>query len=154
MNIYNILESLNISFEEIVHKPVYTAKEAQHIKEKINGVGCKNLFLKDSNNNYYLYLLEDTKKADFKNLSKILNTSHLTFASDEELNNILGLSRGGVTPLGIINDSFHITKIIIDKELISKKILMHTDTNTKTVAIKYTDLIKFIEYFDNKYFVI
>lgn len=151
MNIYDILNKLNIKYEEITHKPVFTVEESECLKEKIKGIGCKNLFLKDKSNNYYLYLLQDEKKADLKSLAIYLNTKHLTFASENDLWNILHLKKGSVTPLGIINDYSHQTIIIIDSILKNKKLLVHPNTNTKTISIDYNDLIKFIEFLGNAY---
>ena len=45
MTIYEILDELKISYEEISHKAVFTVDEANAIEEQINGLGCKNLFL-------------------------------------------------------------------------------------------------------------
>ena len=101
----DLLKFLDIKYASVTHKPVYTSKEAQFIKEKINGIGCKNLFLKDNLGKYYLYIFEDTNKANIKALEKFLEVKKLHFGSSEELENILKLIPGGVTPLGIINDS-------------------------------------------------
>ena len=68
--IKEILQKLNIKYEEVEHKPVFTSLEAQFIKEKIKGVGVKNLFIKDSKN-FYIVLQVDDKKA---NLKEIQNT--------------------------------------------------------------------------------
>lgn len=153
MDIYDTLNKLNIKYEEIEHEPVYTVEQAQHIKNMISGVGCKNLFLTDKKN-YYLVLLEDKKMANIKEIANKVNTSHLSFASPEELKNILDLEPGSVTPLGIINDKNNKVTILIDSELKTKKILCHPNTNTKTVSIKFNDLIKFIEYEKHKYYYI
>ena len=148
--IYEVLNKLNINYEEVEHKAVYTVKEAQFIKEKIQGIGCKNLFLK-GNNKYYLYLLEDNKKGNLKELERLLNIKKLHFASNEELKRILNLDKGGVTPLGIINDKEGLVTIIIDSGLEGKVLLMHPETNTKTLAIKYQDLLKYIKYLKHEY---
>lgn len=148
--IYEVLNKLNINYEEVEHKAVYTVKEAQFIKEKIQGIGCKNLFLK-GNNKYYLYLLEDNKKGNLKELERLLNIKKLHFASNEELKRILNLDKGGVTPLGIINDKEGLVTIIIDSGLEGKVLLMYPETNAKTLAIKYQDLLKYIKYLKHEY---
>lgn len=147
----DLLKFLDIKYASVTHKPVYTSKEAEFIKEKINGIGCKNLFLKDNFGKYYLYIFEDTKKANIKALEKFLGVKKLHFGSSEELENILKLIPGGVTPLGIINDSKTQVTIIIDNGLVNQKILMHMDTNTITVSIDYSDLIKYITYLKHEY---
>lgn len=151
MNLYDILNELNINYEEIEHKAVYTVEEASCLSGRIEGIGCKNLFLTDKKNNYFLYLLRDDKKADLKELGNFLDVKRLTFGNDESLNLLLGLTKGSVTPLGIINDKDNKVKVIIDKELVGEVILVHPNVNTKTMAISYEDLIKFIEYIGNEY---
>ena len=91
---------------------------------------------------------------NIKEIANKVNTSHLSFASPEELKNILDLEPGSVTPLGIINDKNNKVTILIDSELKTKKILCHPNTNTKTVSIEFNDLIKFIEYEKHKYYYI
>lgn len=145
------LSKLNIKYEEVSHEPVYTVEEAQNLKKQIAGVGVKTLFLSNHKNKYYLYLLEDYKKAPLKQLETFLNESHLSLANEYELRQVLGLEKGGVTPLGIINDKENLTEIIIDKHLIDKRILCHLNTNTKTISIALSDLIKLLESENHKY---
>ena len=146
MDVYNVLKSLNISYEETNHKTVATVKEAKIIRNKIDGTLCKNLFLTDKKGSYYLVMLESSKRANIKELSRLVNKSHLVFASVKDLKDILKLERGSVTPLGIINDKEIRVKIIIDKDLVGKKILVHPCINTKTISMSYDDLIRFIKY--------
>ena len=117
MDIYEILEKLNIKYKEIEHEAVFTVEQAKHLKNKIDGIGCKNLFLKDKNEKYFLLVLEDTKRANINKISKLLNAKHLSFASQDELKNILSLEQGSVTPLGIINDKDNKVVVLFDKNL-------------------------------------
>ena len=151
MNLYEILDKLNIKYEEVEHEAVFTAEQAQFIKVEIEGIGYKNLFLTDKKGKYFLVLMEDNKKANIKEIAKITGASHLSFASKDELEKILLLKQGSVTPLGIINDIENKVILVIEKELKDKKILVHPNTNTKTIAINYNDLIKFIEFGKHKY---
>lgn len=151
MNLYEILDKLNIKYEEVEHEAVFTAEQAQFIKVEIEGIGCKNLFLTDKKGKYFLVLMQDNKKANIKEIAKITGASHLSFASKDELEKILLLKQGSVTPLGIINDIENKVILVIEKELKDKKILVHPNTNTKTIAINYNDLIKFIEFGKHKY---
>lgn len=152
MNIYDILNQLNISYEEVNHKAIYSYEDAlkENIASKIDGVECKNLFVK-SKTKYYLIFIEANKKADLKALSTKVEDSRLVFASEEELKNILNLEVGSVTPLGIINDKNNLVTILLDKELIGQKVLLHPNVNTKTISITLEDLIKFIENRNHSY---
>ena len=123
IDIYEVLNKLNIEYQMVEHEEVFTAEQSKHIKNMIEGVGGKTLFLKDKNN-YYLYLLDDERQANLKFLSKSLNIGRLSFGNEDELYDKLKLKKGSVTPLGIINDNSSVI-LIIDKTLKGKKILTH-----------------------------
>ena len=153
MEILNILNKLNINYEIISHQAVYTVEEAKQIENMIEGIGCKNLFLKDKQKNYFVFVLEENKRANLKELATYLNVSKLSFATSEELKEVLNLEPGSVTPLSIINDKENKVTLILDQELTNNKILVHPNTNTKTLSLSFEDLIKFIEFTNHKYII-
>ena len=118
----------------IEHEPVYTVKEAQKINMKIEGFGCKNLFLKRNKKYYLLISLDD----------EILNLKKFSFASVNELDEKLKLIPGSCTPFGIINDKDNEVTLLLSMKLRNKKLLFHPLTNQATINITYNDLIKFI----------
>ena len=148
--LYEVLKELNIEYEEVSHEKVMTVEEAMKLENMIDGIGSKNLFLTDKKN-YYLIILEENKRANIKELVNILECKKLSFASSERLKEVLDLEEGSVTPFGIINDKDNKVVLVIDKDLIGKKLLFHPNTNTKTMSVTYDDLIKFIEYEKHKY---
>ena len=143
-DIYEVLEKLNISFEEIEHEPVFTIEEAQRIESQMEGIGSKNLFLTDKKGHYFLVVLEENKRANIKELSKLTGATRLAFADSEELINVLHLEQGSVSPLGIINDHDNRVLMIIDRDLQNSKLLVHPNVNNKTISIWFSDLIKLI----------
>ena len=54
--------------------------------------------------NYYLITIKGNKKVNLKEFRKSNNTRNLSFTSENDLMNILGLIPGAVTPLGLLND--------------------------------------------------
>lgn len=151
--IYNILKELNIEYNEISHKAITTIEEAKLIEHNLEGIGTKTLFLKDKKKNFYLLVLEENKKANLKELELFLQTKNLKFANENNVKEILKIEPGAITPLAIINDQDNKTKIILDKDLNNSKILVHPDTNTKTVSIAYTDILKLIEHTNHEYII-
>lgn len=151
MDIYELLSYLNIKYEEEKHIKVYTVEEAENLNIKLDGIGCKNLFLKDNKNNYYLVVMLDNKRCNLKQLSSDLNVKKLSFASVESLEEILNLEKGSVTPLGIINDTNNLVKVVLDRDLVSKKLLVHPNRNDRTINIDYFDLIRVIGYTEHEY---
>lgn len=151
--LYDVLSELNIQYSETAHKAVTTVEEAQSVKKLINGTGCKNLFLTDGKI-FVLAVLHENSRADLRSIASAAGTSRLHFASEEELMKKLGLERGSVSPLGIINDKDHSVKLAVEGALNGHKLLMHPNVNTRTVCMDFDDLIKFIKHFDNEYVMI
>ena len=112
--------------------------------------------MKNSNGKkHYLVVLKGDKKADLKSIKSQINSTALSFASEERLEKHLGLSKGSVTPLGIINDEEHLVNIVLDEDLKNQEIIgVHPNVNTSTVFISYNDLIKFINSFGNEIFYV
>ena len=150
------LDELNIHYKLIDHPAVYTIDTMDELHLNKNGHIVKNLFLKNSNGKkHYLVVLKGDKKADLKSIKSQINSTALSFASEERLEKHLGLSKGSVTPLGIINDEEHLVNIVLDEDLKNQEIIgVHPNVNTSTVFISYNDLIKFINSFGNEIFYV
>ena len=109
---------------------------------------AKNIFVRDDKKaNYYLITVKGDKRVDLKEFRKNNGTRNLSFASETDLMNIMGLIPGAVSPLGILNDielkvHFYIDKYFVDE---SKLIGIHPNDNTATVWMKTEDLIGIIK---------
>lgn len=146
--IYELLDSLGISYQVIEHPAAYTIEDLYSLEEfRDNPWVAKNLFLRDEKGRrHFLVLLDKDKKADLKGLRALLQTSNLSFASEERLMKYLHLTKGSVTPLGIMNDEKKAVEIVIDKDLVGRdKIGVHPNDNTATVILSYVDLHKVIQ---------
>ena len=152
MDILEVLKELDIEYEIQEHKAVYTVDDLQDVFLEMEGIGCKNLFLKDAKKNLFLYTLPDNKRADLKTLPEKINSKRLSFANENDLQEYLGLTPGSVTPLGMLNDKEMKVKLFIDKEFIesSGKIGVHPNDNTATVWLKIEDLINIIKEHGNE----
>ncbi|PWM53994.1 MAG: prolyl-tRNA editing protein [Clostridiales bacterium] len=139
--VYAFLLKCGVNFEVTEHKAVYNMKEMAEIELPHPEADAKNLFIRDDKKrNYYLLTVKGDKKVDLKEFRKNQQTRALSFASDEDLSNILGLIPGAVTPLGILNDDECKVKVFIDEELIG----IHPNDNTATVWLQTMDLVKII----------
>lgn len=145
MTLEEKLYNLNIDYNKVEHPAVYTVEEAKEKVPYIEGIGCKNLFLKTQKKELFLYTLPEDKQVNLKGLSETLEVTKFHFASKETLEEALGVIPGSVTPLAIINDIENKVTVVLDKELQGKKILVHPNRNTATISIKYEDLIRFIQ---------
>lgn len=152
--VYEVLEQNGIAYEKVEHEAVFSVEQSQMIKEKIKGIGCKNLFLKDQKKNYYLVILNDQHQISLKDIAIKINSKRLSFASKEELLEILGLYPGSVTPFGILNDKENKCKIIMEDFLENATLLFHPNINTVTISISHSDFIKFIKLRNHDYQII
>ena len=140
---YAFLESLGIEYTRMEHAPADTI-EACHAIEEILGVHiCKNLFLNNrQGTEFYLLMMPGDKVFKTKNLSKILGTARLSFASAENMEKYLGLMPGSVTVLGLINDENKAVHLVIDRPVLEEEYIgCHPCTSTGSLKIKTADLI-------------
>lgn len=146
MNLYEMLARLQISYRQISHRAVYTIEEAleEDISGKIGGIECKNLLLK-GRTQFYLVFLEAHQRADIKGLARMLGESRLRFATAQELGEVLRLEPGSVSPMGIINDVQKRVTLLLDGNLQGKEVLVHPNDNTRTLALAFEDLIRFLQ---------
>lgn len=82
-----------------------------------------------------------------KEFRKNNNTRALSFASADDLMDIMGLIPGAVTPLGLLNDSECKVTLFLDNDFMNDSDLIgvHPNVNTATVWLKPKDLVKLIQ---------
>ena len=146
------LDRLHIKYDITEHPAVFTIEDMNTLGIILEGNVVKNLFLRNSNGtNHYLLVLDKNKKANLKSIKTQINSTSLKFASEERLKKYLNLTRGSVTPLGILNDTNCEVQVLIDEDLIGeKKIGVHPNTNTSTLWISLEDLVKVIQNHGNQ----
>lgn len=145
--IYNYLNAENIEYEITEHKAVYNMEDLAEIKLPHSEADAKNLFVRDDKRqNYYLITVKGEKRVNLKDFRRENGTRPLTFASPEELSEILGLIPGAVTPLGLLNDKEHRVKFYLDKDFTDMDFIgVHPNDNTATVWLKPADLISLLK---------
>lgn len=139
------LEALQIPFTITEHEAVYTIGQMEQLRLNETGHIAKNLFLRDAKGKrHFLVTLCGDKQADLKTLGAKAGC-RLSFASEERLERFLGLKKGAVTPLGVMNDESNTVEVILDRDLQGKdRIGVHPCENTATVWLSFADLCKFI----------
>ena len=146
-DIYHYLNEHRLRHEITEHPAVYNMAEVAELQMPYPESDAKNLFVRDDKRrNYYLITVMGHKKVNLKDFKKKYNTRSLTFASPEELMEIMALIPGAVTPLGLLNDTNHKVKLFLDKDFLNepKLIGVHPNDNTATVWLKTEDLIEII----------
>ena len=136
-----LLESAAIKYEVTEHRPIYTVEEGEALKLPHPEAIARTLFLcDDKHHNFWLVTLPKDKKLDLKALRTQLGSRRLTFASAEELDAMLNLPPGSVTPLGALNDAEGRVPVIIDSAFKENLIGVPLLTNTATIWLNGADL--------------
>jgi Ala-tRNA(Pro) deacylase len=150
--VFEKLEELKIKYEVVNHPAVYTIEEIDNLGISKQHNVCKNLFLRDyKGRRHFLVILHKDKQADLKKMREQLGTTGLGFASEERLEKYLQLSKGAVTPFGIINDTNCAVEVVFDKDIVGMQNLgFHPNENTATVWISFDDIKKVIEQNGNR----
>jgi len=145
--VYDALKKLNIEYELTDHPAVFTIEEMDNLGITGKGEVVKNLFLRDDKKrNYYLLVICRQKRADFLDISTKIDSRRLTLASEDSLYEFMKLSRGAVTPFGVLNDLELKVQVIIDDDVFGfERIGVHPNDNAATVWLSPCDLKKVIE---------
>ena len=149
--IYEYLDSLGIEFELFEHEAVFNMAELENIALPHPECEAENLFIRDEKKrNYYLISVKGDKRVDLKEFRRQNNTKPLSFASEEDLKNILGLTPGSITPLGLLCDEERKVHFFLDSDFLNGIIGVHPNDNTATIYLKTEDLVNVIERHGNE----
>lgn len=140
------LDAAGIPYELAEHPAVYTIEEMDAQALPYPEAVVKNLFLRDQKGRrHFLVVLPGHKQADLAALGEKLG-ARLSFASEERLGRYLGLTKGSVTPLGVLNDAERAVEVCFDAQLKTMPIVgVHPNDNTATVFLKTADLVSLIQ---------
>lgn len=144
--VYAALDALGIAYERYEHPAVFNATDASQYWDPIAGTQCKNLFLRNKKGDrHYLVVLEISKRADLRDLVKLVGDDRLSFGSPERLMAELGLTPGSVSPFGLLNDPDGSVRVLLDRDLRgADRLIFHPNINTASVVVSWADLEKFL----------
>jgi len=141
---YDFLDSLQIEYERIDHEAAFTMEVCEEIDKVLGGRTCKNLFLCNRQKTaFYLLLMPGDKVFKTKDLSAQIGSSRLSFADEEDMKNILNLTPGSVTVLGLMYDKEHKVKLLVDEEVLKEEYFgCHPCINTSSIKMKTSDVFE------------
>lgn len=144
--IYERLDTLGIAFERYEHEASVSMDDCFRIGESIGCMHCKNLFLCNrSQTEFYLLLIEGSKRFRTATVSKLLGISRLSFATSEHMSDKLNVKPGAVTPLGLMFNRNKDVRVVIDSDVLKHEhVLVHPCISTASIKIRVDDLMRFI----------
>lgn len=146
--IYDLLHEQQISYEVTEHGKVYNMAEMDALELPHKEFLAKNLFVRDDKKqHFYLISMMEEKHIDLKSFSKTYQTRRLSFANEQEMLELLGVTPGAVTPFGLLNDKNIRVQFFLDKDFMEGEGLIgiHPNENTATVWIHTADLLPLIK---------
>ena len=144
--VFEALDRLGISYDTYEHPAVFTSEDADRHWTGIGGTPVKNLFLRNKKGDReYLVILGIEKRADLKELVKIIGDDRFSFGSAERLMHTLGLTPGSVSPFGLLSENSRKVLVVVDADLRgAERLIFHPNINTASVTISFSDLEKFL----------
>lgn len=143
--ICTLLERSGIGYELVDHPAVYTMEDLAVLSLPHPEAEAKNLFLRDDKRNFLLLTVPGEKRVNLKAFQKANGLRKLSFGSAEDLEALLGLHPGSVTPLGLLNDPDGKVPLYLDRELEGKLLGIHPNENTATLYLHFSDLVSLLE---------
>ncbi len=143
--LFAYFDELGIPHATVTHPPLFTVEDGRDWHDKIPGLHCKNLFLKDKKDVIWLAVLPADKRADIGQLAKRVGAARLSFGKPDLLLDILGITPGSVTPFALINDTARRVRVVLDCDLMqSETVNFHPLHNAASTTIRTADLARFI----------
>ena len=142
--VYESLARLEIPFTRVDHEAAFTMEDCAAISAALEVHICKNLLLTPRNRSaFYLLCLPAEKPFSTKNFSKLIGSSRLSFATEEDLVALLGCHAGSASVLGLMNDTEHRVTLAIDRAVAEDEWFgCHPCKNTSSLRLKTRDVLE------------
>ena len=139
---YDLLDRLGIDYHRADHEAAMTMEACLAVDEAMGVDMCKNLLLCNRQQTaFYLLLMPGSKSFKTKDLSAQIGSSRLSFASGEQMEQLLDITPGSLTLLGLMNDPEQKVRLLIDADVLKSEFFgCHPCINTSSVTMKTADV--------------
>lgn len=141
---YDLLDSLHIPYQRIDHEAMPTIEACHDVDKRLGIHVCKNLFLCNTQKtNFYLLMMPGEKKFQTKVVSKQLGVARLSFAPEEYMLELIDITPGSVSVMGLMNDSENKIQLLMDRDLLKEEYLgCHPCINTSSLKLSTKDILE------------
>ena len=141
---YDFLDRLGIAYQRIDHAPADNMEACEEIDRALDAVICKNLLLCNRQKTaFYLLMLPGDKHFKTSVLSKEIGSSRLSFATAEDLEQLLGVQPGSASVLGLLNDTEHRVTLVLDRAVAESRWFgCHPCRNTSSLRLRTEDVLE------------
>ena len=140
---YALLDALGIEYDRIDHEAAMTMEACAAVDAALGAAICKNLLLCNRQcTAFYLLMLPGDKVFKTKDLSAQIGSSRLSFAAGEYMVELLDITPGSLSVLGLMNDKENKVQLLIDEELLTADTFgCHPCVNTSSLRLKMANLL-------------
>jgi len=144
IRVYDLLDKLGIVYHRIDHEAAMTMEACIAIDEALDATICKNLLLCNRQcTDFYLLMLPGEKVFKTSVLSKQIGSSRLSFASGEYMEQLLDITPGSLSVLGLMNDHENRVQLLIDEDVLKGEYFgCHPCINTSSLRLRTKDLME------------
>ena len=141
---YDLLDSLELDYQRIDHEAANTMEACAAVDAVLEATICKNLLLCNRQcTAFYLLMIPGDKVFKTKDLSAQIGSSRLSFASGEYMEQLLDITPGSLSVLGLMNDTENKVQLLIDEDVLKGECIgMHPCINTSSLRLKTKDLME------------
>jgi len=139
------LDEIGVEHELHRHVPLFTVEDSKAATAHLPGAHTKNFFLKQKKGGYVLVTCLEDRQIKIKHLEKAIGAKRLSFGSADDLQAVLGVIPGSVTPFAAFNDrAAPSVRVVLDKQMMQHAVQnFHPLHNAATIAVSNTGLRAF-----------
>ena len=143
MACYDFLDRLGVSYGRVDHSPAFHIETCHQVEAVLEAPIAKNLFLCNrQKTQFYLLCMGPDKPFHTKDLSHQIGSARLSFAPEEELWKLLRCTPGSATVLGLMNDTEHRVRLLMEREVYEAEwFSCHPCICTSSLKLKTSDIL-------------
>lgn len=139
VRVYDFLDELGIEYWRTDHPDAAadTMEACREIDAVLGAAVCKNLFLTNRQHTaFYLLMMPGDKPFKTKELSSQIGSARLSFASGEEMEQLLDCAPGSSSLMGLMNDRENRVRLLVDEDVLKSEFVgCHPCINTSSLRL-------------------
>lgn len=149
------LGALAIRFAAFEHEAVFTVAESDAVNAAIPGAHTKNLFLKDNGGAFWLVTVPSEARVDLKALPAAIGSKRVSFGKAGDMERLLGIAPGSVTPLAAINAPAGSITVVLDEVIAAADpVNVHPLRNTATLGLPGATILDLLRHWGHQPLVV
>jgi prolyl-tRNA editing enzyme YbaK/EbsC (Cys-tRNA(Pro) deacylase) len=139
--IENRLSELGVTYRKMVHEPVTTSADAARVRGVVLSSGAKALLVKAADR-YGLFVIPADRQLDWRPVKAAIGSKSPRFATEAELLERTGLTKGSVPPFGnLLSLDVYVDGALLQEELVR----FNAGSLTESIEMPGPDLLRAVD---------